>query len=1188
MTNKEDTEMKLESIFEKDIHRNISGVIKVQDTDESKAWTVLDEYVVTPEIEKLLALFYSSYNASIDSTTDEIGCWISGFFGSGKSHFLEILNHLLANKPIPHPTNNITKTPLEFFKDKKVDSFLLADIGRAAALDSDTILFNIDNKSETKDGDYAILNVFVRVFNGLQGYFEKNPWVAEFERKLTAENVYEAFQEAFHKNAGKGWKDNRDAVLLNRPHIIKALTDVLPKISKEDAAAWFENLKSKHSLSPEEFAKLVKAYLDSKGPKARVIFLVDEVGQFIGENTSKMLQLQTITEQLGITCKGKAWVVVTSQEDVDKVLGSVSQSRSNDFSKIQGRFKTRLSLSSSNVDEVIKLRILKKKEQAAKTLAKIYQDNESILKNLLGFTGEGTVMPFYKDAIDFAATYPFVTYQFQILQQVYTTIRQTGATGKHLAHGERSMINAFQLAAKMSATSDAGKLIPFYYFYDSIENSLDGSIKATIAKASTDKTLTSEFDVSLLKLLFLLRNLDRDIPPNVDNLATLCVNHISTDKLELKISIEASLTRLEKQNFIRRNDDLYFFLSDQEQEIEREIQHTEVDSTRTAKQLFSLIFEDVFEVKSAFNYKPLKRVYDITRRCDNYTADRQGDDLSFTVVTPFFDGYADFAAKPEQISILQEGTALLILDQDKAFDTEFNVWLKTEKFLETPKASQAPERERIIQEIRGINNNRRDRLRKILEPILLQSPIYIKGIQWKASNIKKPKELYDQTANYLVENTYNRLHLIKASTEDFDRDLRLILSESDTSKIFEENMLHPQATETIKNYIISQQGRALLLADLVDRFERKPFGWRDQDIVLILSRLVVKGDLELRTDAPLLPREAFPFLQKKPNWRTIRVTVKQKVSSEVLRAVQTIAKDWFEVSTPSDDNELFSLLRDELHKLNEKLISYESSAKLKSYPGLKTISEGRRLVELFLELKEQSHLFSALSEKKNEIQSFRDAFQDVADFYAHQVGNWEQLQEIISRASLNATYLIPNEQAQQVLKVVESIISSENPFSQLKDSHNLSKQFKEIEDSLINQYRAFADKNLQESMKAIQALLSENANKLNKVPEEFLAPIQRLADEIKDTNVLSTIEIAGLKSKDLAVQQAKLIREAIKPVSTGNNEEPSKAVSNQYLKLSDLQPLGKALTSTEEVNSFVDRVQSQLLEAVKKGPVYID
>src|SRR5205814_8674701 len=118
--------------------------------------------------------------------------------------------------------------------------------------------------------------------------------------------------------------------------------------------------------------------LDSKGPDHRLIFLVDEVGQFIGTDTHLMLNLQTITEDLGTICKGRAWVVVTSQEDIDAVLGEMKQSKANDFSKIQGRFKTRLSLSSANVDEVIQERLLAKVDDVKDKLLYVFKEKGDV------------------------------------------------------------------------------------------------------------------------------------------------------------------------------------------------------------------------------------------------------------------------------------------------------------------------------------------------------------------------------------------------------------------------------------------------------------------------------------------------------------------------------------------------------------------------------------------------------------------------------------------------------------------------------------------------------------------------------------------------------------------------------------------------------------------------------------------
>lgn len=1182
--------MKIYDLFEKKIDREISGVIKVGDTDAAKAWTILDEYVVTAELSKLFNNFFSSYNNSLDTPTDNMGVWITGFFGSGKSHFLEILCHLLANREVNEHSSGEKKKPLEFFKHKGLDNLLVAEIGRAAAVPTDTVIFNIDAKAEQKDNEFAVLNVFLRVFNSLQGFYEKTPWIAELERRLTVEGVYERFESEFEAASGKPWRSNRDAILLNRNSVITALTKSLPNTAQADANSWFDELKNKYSCSPEEFAKLVKKYLDGKGPKARIVFLVDEVGQFIGERADLMLKLQTITEELGIRCKGRAWVIVTSQEDIDKVLGNVNQSRSNDFSKIQGRFKTRLSLSSANADEVIKLRILKKQQEPQKSLAALYNEKEAVIKNLLSFSGDGTLMPTYKGESDFAMTYPFVTYQFQLLQQVYTTIRRTGASGQHLAHGERSMIDAFQSAARNIATSDVGVLVPFYSFYDSIENSLEGAIKSAITRASADRSLNGEFDAKVLKLLFLLRNLDREIPPTVENLATLFVDNVEADKLKVKKDIEASLNRLERQNFIRRNDDRYFFLSDQEQEIEREIQHTEVDSTRQAKKLFSLIFEDVLGVKGNYNYKPINRVYDITRRCDNFTGDKQNGELSFAVVSPLFDTYAEFSQRPEWYSGQERTAAMLLLSWDDSFQKEFDIWLRTERYAELPHPSQTKEREAIVSEIISINSTRRDRLKKTLEGVLLSSRLYIAGQERRRRAAPKSfKDIFAEAANYLIENTYNKLNLITSSTEDFDKDLHIILTESDSSKFIQDRIPFKEATDIVQTFIVNQSGKALPLSDVIERHERSPYGWKNHDIVLIVARLFRRGDIELRTDAPLAPKEAEPFLQRSASWKLVRVGTKQKVSADVLRTAQQSAKRWFDITPQGDENLFIEQLREQLLRLSTELKREESASEHKGYPGLSIIQNGKSLVDGLLAMKESSHLLAAMSERGEEIKSFIESYEDVKDFYQHQTANWDALKRILEQARLNESYLRASQEAQEVLRHVRLIVEDENPFSKLKDSFKLSKQFETIQDGMIRQFRAATEEQIKRSLSQLQTVFATHQAKLATDFAQFAAPLEQLNREVQAANILSNIEVVGHRATEVAAAQAQEIYRLVNAVSAGANvPAESNTQPTQRIRLTEFQALGKPLTTADEVNAFIDKAHSALLEAVKKGPVLID
>ena len=169
----------LRDIFEKPVDRAIEGVIKAD--DEASLRVELEEYVITNEIEKKLENFLDAYNNYQTSN----GVWISGFFGSGKSHLLKMLALLLENRKVDG------STALDLFIDKCVGNEILsADLKRAASVPSKSILFNIDQKADviTKTQLDALLSVFQKVFDEMCGYYGKQSHIAQFERDIQWNN----------------------------------------------------------------------------------------------------------------------------------------------------------------------------------------------------------------------------------------------------------------------------------------------------------------------------------------------------------------------------------------------------------------------------------------------------------------------------------------------------------------------------------------------------------------------------------------------------------------------------------------------------------------------------------------------------------------------------------------------------------------------------------------------------------------------------------------------------------------------------------------------------------------------------------------------------------------------------------------------------------------------------------------
>ena len=166
--------MKIYDMFAKKIDRPITGVVKVGQIEEDDKKLELEEYVVTRGLTKHFREFFSNYTKSINEPTDKMGVWISGFFGSGKSHFLKILSYNLDNAVVAG------KHPWEYLVENnpalKDDAMLLANMKLAANTPTDAILFNVDSKSaaSAKSDSNAIVMVFNRRFNSSTCRFGKS------------------------------------------------------------------------------------------------------------------------------------------------------------------------------------------------------------------------------------------------------------------------------------------------------------------------------------------------------------------------------------------------------------------------------------------------------------------------------------------------------------------------------------------------------------------------------------------------------------------------------------------------------------------------------------------------------------------------------------------------------------------------------------------------------------------------------------------------------------------------------------------------------------------------------------------------------------------------------------------------------------------------------------------------------
>ena len=1190
--------MQIKEMFEKQIDRDIKGVIKVGQSDEENVYQELDEYVVTKELLKHFRDFFDNYDKGIKSTTDNIVGLISGFFGSGNSHFFKILSHLLKNSVVEG------KRAVEYFTDgKKIDDpMLIAKMTNSGTISSDVMLFNIDSKGSAKvgSGKEAIVEVFMKVFNEMQGYCGSIPYLAEFERQLDNEGRFEEFKNKFEEIAGTPWEKKRQAFAVIQDKIVKTIA-AMDFMSEEAARNWCKNAKGNYDLSIEKFVSLVKEYCEKKGPNHHVIFLVDEIGQYIADDTQLMLNLQTIVEDLGTACKGKAWVIVTSQEDID----SITKTKGNDFSKIQGRFDTRLSLSASNVDEVIRKRVLAKNETATQTLSLLYEQKESIIKNLITFTTDIADKKLYTDKTDFADCYPFIPYQFNLLGQVLTAVRTYGASGKHLSDQSRSMLALFQESAIRLKDSQEGVLVPFSYFYDPLHKFIDHQHSQVITDAE-DNSRLDEFDVELLKVLFMIKYV-KEFKAKVDNLTTLMISNIDDDRIEIRGRIEESLKKLIRETLVQKNGEIYSFLTNEEQEINNAINNESVEMGEIIGEASTVIFEDIFTDKK-YRYSN-RYLFPFNQKVDGrYFKGNQSNDIGVSIITPYGEDYPDSALR--MLSV-QEHSVIVKLPNDSTFLDEITDSLKIYKFLNTLGARGSFDSIRRAKENERLE--KKDRICIFIEDALKHADIYVNGDKANIS-AKEPASRINEALGKLVAMQYNKLTYMETAPEL--SDIAAVFNGSDGQLSFlgtSDTTPNKLALEEVIQVIGLNNARHMKtsLKSLQDKFGAAPYGFDPKDVQWLVAMLFKMGRVSLTYNSQSLSmlsntkEELVRYLTKREFVEKLLISIRERATDGQIRSAKEVIKDYFGFSVSSDDDDMImrtfkKKAQDKLELFSEIMIEYRVNPKL---PCKSLMEQAKKNLEELLTIKEPAEFFKTVDKKRDDLLDDADDTAPVLDFFnGDQKKIFEKAQEQIQMFENSKIYVREQEIIDNVARM-EAIVTAKNPFRQIQKLPDMSMRF-------VQQYGELLEKEAEE----MRPIVEDDQRKVLHILDEkgfvsvfrdrFSSVFEELKEKLDTSNEIATVKNIRLESDTLKLRCLDEITEYEEAHRPKVNPEPSvnpETPSTSEGPVSPVQPKPKkrknvsisnvagartySIENEQDIDNFLAEMKEKLLNELDENTI---
>ncbi len=870
--------MKIRELFLKPVDRPIDGVIKAD--DQRNLQIELEEYVVTRDVAKGLGVFTDRYL----NETGANGVWISGFFGSGKSHLLKILSLVLDSQPLHSGVR-----PADLLLPKIEDEIVQANLRKASAIPSRSILFNIDQKFDGIGGDHAapILEVFVKVLNELQGYYGKQGYIARFEHDLDVRGAFALFKETYLRVNGSTWEKDREAIATARKAAFGKAYAAHFSVAESEALGVMRQVREDYRVSIESFAQMVKDYIEKQPPGFRLNFFVDEVGQFIGHNSQRMLNLQTVAETLGTVCNGRAWIFVTSQADLEGVLGEFKGMGAQDVTKIMARFKTGLTLASADVQEVIQKRLLAKKEAEPEVLTAIYDKEKDNLLTLYRFGDNSLIYKGWRGSDEFCGLYPFHPYQFPLFQLAIQQLSKHGVfTGKYLSVGERSMLAVFQEVAKAVHNSDVGRLATFDLMYDGISMAIRGDKQTSIKMA--ERQLGECLAIRILKALFLLKWV-REFKATSRNVAILLIEKPDVDIRAHEKLVTEALALLESQSYLQKNGEAFEFLTDTEKDIEVEIKNTEIEESKVADLLSTVLFTDVL-LDPKIRFDGNGQDYAYARKLDDQRIGRDAD-IGINIISIEHENHGSHSTLAAQNTGKAE--LMAILPADSRLIDQARLFLKTQKYVQQNSGSSEETRTAILATRSQQNSTRRNNMQEVAKEVLGKAPLYINGARLTTIGEGDARTRFSKACQELISFAFPSLRMLRSVYDDATLSKALL----DQDDLLTSGVQPPtEAEQEILTYVKRSQndGERSTIEGIIRNFGSRPYGWYPMAVLTLVSRLFRMGKLELRAGELLDAKSALDNLKNTRLHGGVQVRLQEQFDASKVNALKKFHHDFFD------------------------------------------------------------------------------------------------------------------------------------------------------------------------------------------------------------------------------------------------------------------------------------------------------
>ncbi|HEU5377901.1 MAG TPA: BREX system P-loop protein BrxC [Ktedonobacteraceae bacterium] len=1003
--------MYIRETFATKIEQRIEPVVKVSNRHPMVVFDELTHLVVTPQWEKYLHRMLEEYTDAFDAEDErEIGIWISGFFGSGKSLLMKVLGMLLEGGEVQGQSIHelfLARLPANSQERKDIARFLTICQNRIS-----TSLVGGNLHAIMATGNDPLALIAFKFFAIERGYTQNWAFAWTIEYQIDMRGRTEQFRKRVEELCGVAWRKVVRDMDIYGEDLYQAAAEVLPEhFSGPDAVQQAITQTFHTGIEPRTLIDRLVRWCENQdrgGRRHKLLLQLDELGQWLqsGDNaTRRAMEIQALVETASSFGEGRIWIAVTAHGDVQALKENVQQEV---YAKINQRFDIQCKISNEDIDKVVRERLLRKTQEAGSFLRERFKERKGEITDLgsLQQTRRVYRVPTEENFADF---YPYLPWMIDVIPNIVKGIAQASNRSEALTGSNRTMIGVVQggiIETPGFLNRPVGNLLSLADLYDQLAGDAPVETKTDIQRILGSVESATEYTTRVARALYLLGQ-DEHIPSTLHNITLALINTLETDVSSERPKVKAELERLVIAGYVKQVGETFVFLSTQQRSFQEKVRRREQELYNKNYDLSLKLKDYQSDDALRFGQVPVPnqpgREKLLRIELDGRVIHHPSEQVSVRAFSPmqyYLDQELANDAAMRLKSNQNPNTFFFRMGDVKALRTALARAVATEEVANEVLSSGAgnDHEKRVAQQARekDLPAHQSD-VRYALARAVHEGKVFLNGTSYDLMDGSNPQQEVRNTLSYLLFSTVytlfqqvphritNEATAVKAALNDnnTNSDLQALKVYNADGTLNESSML----ISTIKGLLPSAEGdRGTIGADeLRQKLEQPPYGWDGNAARVGLALLLRASQCRLLENSSFLTdphsQEVLDALTKASRFKALRVQgVRSDLKNSELLEARGRVQAVFGEKLPVVATTFNSRLGDLLKGLQEQAQALKAWAATASCPLPAFFSEGHDRVAELLNTSAPSLRIPAFMSEWEAVERYKQLLQDLASF----------------------------------------------------------------------------------------------------------------------------------------------------------------------------------------------------------------